>query len=209
MIMTPIPDEELPAALAAVEAALAGRPAALAAFRRIAGTRALAARGTDLPEHRAAAAALARAAGMDTLDEEPAAAYSWDGRAVRTRSEAWVLLHEVAHYLVCPPERRGLPDFGLGAGPETGRRAEADAAACVPPAEREREEQLASLLGILWEAELGQPAILAFLEQNWMEGWRRPTCAAFFADAAEELVARGLARPDGRPSGPAARRVAA
>jgi len=209
MIMTLIPDAELGEALAAVEAALAGRPAALAAFRRIAATRPLAARGLDLPEHRAAAVALARAVGMGTLDEEPAAAFSWDGRAVRTRSEAWVLLHEVAHFLVCPPARRGLPDFGLGAGPETGRRAEADAAACVAPAEREREEQLASLLGILWEAELGQPALPALLEQNWLEGWRRPSCAAFLADAAEELVARGLVRADGRPVGPAAPRVAA
>jgi hypothetical protein len=29
------------------------------------------------------------------------------------------MLHEIAHWLVCPPEFRHLVDFGLGEGPET------------------------------------------------------------------------------------------
>lgn len=200
MILTPLPDDALTDALATVARALADDPTAAAAFGRIAATRALIAQGVDLPAHRAAAVALARRLGMATIDEEPAAAYSWDGTAVRVRSEAWVLLHEIAHWQLCPPERRGLPDFGLGAGPETGRAAEADAAACVDVAVKEREEQLSSLLGILWEAELGQPALLAFLEQNWLEGWQRPTCAAFFREAVADLVALGHLDGEGRPA---------
>ncbi|HZH27500.1 MAG TPA: hypothetical protein VEY95_10000 [Azospirillaceae bacterium] len=199
MILTPIPPEELPTALAAVEARLAGDATALAAFRRIAATQALVPLGVDLPEHRAAAIALAQALGIGTLDEEPAQGFSWDGQVVRTRSEAWVLLHEIAHWQLCPPGRRHLPDFGLGAGPETGLRSEADAACCTDFHEREREEQLSSLLGILWEAELGQPAILAFQEQNWLESWDRPACAAFFQGAVAELLERGRIGPDGRP----------
>jgi hypothetical protein len=200
MILTPLPDDELTEALASVGRALADDPVAAAAFRRIAATRALIGLGVDLPAHRAAAASLAGRLGIATIDEEPAAAYSWDGTAVRIRSEAWVLLHEIAHWQLCPTERRGLPDFGLGAGPETGRVAEADAAACVGAGAGEREEQLSSLLGILWEAELGQPALLAFLEQNWLEGWRRPTCAAFFRHAVADLRALGHVDGKGRPA---------
>jgi len=202
MILSPLPDADLDAAIGALTAALVGDPVAMAAFARIAATRALIDRGVDLPAHRADAVALAHRLGIATIDAAPAEAYSWDGRAVRVRSEAWVLLHEIAHWQLCPPSRRGLPDFGLGAGPETGRTAEADAAACADLAEREREEQLSSLLGILWEAELGQPALLAFLEQNWLEGWRRPGCAAFFRDAVAELVALGHLDTDGRPVRP-------
>jgi hypothetical protein len=200
MILTPLPDDELTEALATVGRALADDPLAAAAFRAIAATRALIDRGVDLPAHRAAAVSLAVRLGIATIDEEPAAAYSWDGTAVRVRSEAWVLLHEIAHWQLCPPERRRLPDFGLGAGPETGRIEEADAAACVGAAAREREEQLSSLLGILWEAELGQPALLAFLEQNWLEGWRRPTCATFFRRAVADLRALGHLDGEGRPA---------
>ena len=75
---------------------------------------------------------------MTAIDAVPATAFSWDGRAVRTRSEASVLIHEVAHWLIAPPDRRALPDFGLGAGPETGRIAEANAARCVDDAVREK-----------------------------------------------------------------------
>ena len=34
-------------------------------------------------------------------------------------TEAYVILHEVAHFALAPPERRGLVEFGLGAGPDT------------------------------------------------------------------------------------------
>ena len=47
----------------------------------------------------------------------------------------------------------------LEAGPESGRPDVADAAICVSAEERQEEECLSSLLGILWEVELGQPAI--------------------------------------------------
>src|SRR4029079_19487297 len=83
---------------------------------------------------------------------------------------AYVILHEVAHFLLASPERRRLPDFGLGPGPDTTERAAAERAAIVSPPEREMDEAAASLLGILWEAALGQPALASFLDQNWLEG---------------------------------------
>ncbi|MFM2041680.1 MAG: hypothetical protein RLY86_256 [Pseudomonadota bacterium] len=203
MQLTPIPDDILPTAIEAVRAYLAPGTAARAVFDRIAATVALVPLGHDLPHHRAQAVALCRRFGIATVDEEPQAAYSYDGRAVRTRTEAYVLIHEVAHWQVAPPERRSCKDFGLGAGPETGRIAEADAARCVDKDTQIEEEALASLLGILWEVELDQPAILAFLEQNWLEGWERPAgCAANLAAIVDGLYERGLIDAAGRPLTP-------
>jgi hypothetical protein len=110
-----------------------------------------------------------------------------------------VILHEVAHFVLAPPERRRIVDFGLGPGPDTRERAAAEGAAVVPPLAREEEEALASLLGILWEAELGQPALASFLDQNWLEGLDRSAAAHFTATLAA-LLRRGLLDAAGRPS---------
>jgi hypothetical protein len=106
----------------------------------------------------------------------------------------------VAHYQIAAPTRRFLPDFGLGAGPETGLTDIADAARAADAQTRESEEAMASLLGILWEVELGQPAILAFQEQNWLEGAGRPGTADFFRATLGRLSDVGLIDQDGRPT---------
>ncbi|WP_158045507.1 hypothetical protein [Skermanella pratensis] len=116
------------------------------------------------------------------------------------------MIHEIAHWQLCAPERRFLYDFGLGAGPETGRVAEADAVTALSEEERQDEETLTSLLGILWEAELGQPAMLAFLEQNWMEGYDRPATPAHFDRILNRLHAGGFIDDRARPL-PVARRA--
>jgi hypothetical protein len=138
--------------------------------------------------------------GIATLDEEPACAFSWDGHVVRTRSEPSVLLHEIAHWQICPAARRQLRDFGLGAGPETGRKDEADAARATDLATQEREEAMASLLGILWETELGLPAIAAFAEQNWLENYDRPGTPAYFATVIGCLYEASLIDGQARPT---------
>ena len=206
MILTPIAVDDLPHVLAHFAARLADDPLAAAAFARIAATAPLSASAADTPEQRAAAVTLAQAYGIPTLDEEPTAALSWDGAALRTRSEPWVLLHEIGHWLLCPPERRHLPDFGVGAGPESGRKDEADAARCVDDETRQEDEVLSSLLGILLQAELRQAAILAFLEQNWLEGHQRPAAIDHFRSAVAGLRLRGLIDDRARPVGPASRR---
>ena len=206
MILTPISADELPRVLAHFAARLADDPLASAAFARIEATTALSDGPADTPEWRAAAVALAHAYGIPTLDEEPAAAFSWNGAVLRTRSEPWVILHEIAHWLLCPPARRRLPDFGVGAGPESGRKTDADDARCVDDATQQEEEVLSSLLGILLEVELGQPAILAFLEQNWLEGHERDAAIAHFRAAVAALHARGMIDGRARPVGPASAR---
>jgi hypothetical protein len=87
----------------------------------------------------------------------------------------------VAHFALAPPERRGLVEFGLGPGPDTFDRDAAERAALLPPLEREADEAAASLLGIVWEAAMGQPALASFLDQNWLEGLGRSAAAHFTA----------------------------
>jgi hypothetical protein len=200
MIISPVSPDLMPAVLEHFAARLRPYPMAAAAFGRIAATWPPLPEGIDTPAQRAQAVALAHAFGIATLDEEPARAFSWDGHAIRMRSEASVAVHEVAHWLLCAPERRPLPDFGLGAGPETGLKEIANAAFCVSEEDREEEEVLTSLLGILWEAEFGQPAILAFLEQNWLEGHHRESTVRFFVEMIERLRERGLVEADGHPT---------
>lgn len=199
MILTPIPPDDIPRALSGFATHLGASPVAQAAFRRIAASWPVTG-GVDTPEQRADGVDLAHAHGIATLDEPPSASYMWDGRAIRTEVEATVIIHEVCHWLCAAPERRGLLEYGLGPGPETTRITEAEADRRLSFDEACLEEQQTSLLGVLWEAELGHPAILAFLEQNWMEGWERPTAAAFYIEHAERLLANALIDANGRPT---------
>lgn len=199
MILTPIAPHDLSAILAAFEAGLPQDELARAAFKHIAATPREALTPLEEAIARQRAVALAQIFGIGTLDEEPARAFSWDGDVVRTRSEPSVLLHEIAHWRICPVERRHLPDFGLGAGPETGRKTEADAARVASLAAQEREEAMASLLGILWEAHLGLPAIAAFAEQNWLERYDQPGTPAYFATVIGWLHEAGLIDGQARP----------
>jgi len=198
MILTPIEADELPRLLERFGAALA--MPARAAFRRIADQRmAHRAQGADAAAHHRAALDLARGFGMGILPGSPALDFAWNGRALRSATEAYVLLHEVAHFQLAPPERRSAIDFGLGAGPETGNREAADRAASVFGVARESEEAMASLLGVLWELELGQPGLASFLDQNWLEGADRLEAAMHFAAVLDRLLMAALVDRAGHP----------
>ena len=108
------------------------------------------------------------------LPARPRAGSAGTGGRSGADTEAYVLLHEIAHFQLAAPARRRLADFGLGPGPESGDRSTAQRQAVLHGVDREREEAKASLLGILWEAELGQPALASFLDQNWLEGAGAP-----------------------------------
>lgn len=203
MMLSPLSQAEAETVLARFADALAADadplgPAAAALVQRVAACGSATQSDQAAAHHRAAVALCVRA-GLPIADQAPAAGFSWDGKAVSIQTEPSVLIHEVAHYLLCPPERRALPDFGLGAGPESGRSARADSARVVDFAAREREEAMASLLGIMWETALGQPALAAFLEQNWLEGWHRAGGRAHIIGTLRGLIARGLADTAGKP----------
>ncbi|HUC73086.1 MAG TPA: hypothetical protein VMS01_17995, partial [Stellaceae bacterium] len=122
-------------------------------------------------------------------------AFNWDGAALNGATEAYVILHEIAHFVLAPLERRRLIDFGLGPGPDTRDCATAACAAVLPALAREEDEAAASLLGILWEARLGQPALASFLDQNWLEGLDR-SAAGHFSRVLAGLHRRELLAPD-------------
>jgi len=198
MILTDIALEDLPGVVERFAVRL--DPAARAVFRRIADpAKAARAEGEEALRHHRTACDLARDFGIALQPGRPTLDYAWNGHALRADTEAYVLLHEVAHYQLAPPERRRAIDFGLGAGPETGDRAGAEAAATVFGLERENEEAMASLLGVLWEIELGQPGFASFLDQNWLEGAERPGAAQHFAAVLAALRQRGLVDDEGRP----------
>ena len=190
MILTPIGREELADALDRFAASLRG-PFLRSAFRRIRATSADRAIGEEAEEHRRTALLAARACGMAVHPEGTRCRFNWDGAALNGATEAYVILHEIAHFVLAPPERRGLVDFGLGPGPDTLDRAAAEEAAVLPPLMREEDEAAASLLGIIWEAELGQPALASFLDQNWLEGLDR-SAAAHFTAALHRLRRSGV-----------------
>jgi elongation factor P hydroxylase len=190
MILTPIAPDRLDDVLDRFAAGLATEDAR-AAFALVRTSSAERAEGAEAERHRLRALDFARARGLAVHPEGTECAYNWDGAALDGATEAYVILHEVAHYLLAPPERRALPDFGLGPGPDTRDRDGAERAAAVAVLTREADEAAASLLGILWEAELGQPALASLLDQNWLEGLER-SAAAHFTEVAERLVAGGL-----------------
>ena len=190
MILTPIPRDQLGAALDRFAAAL-DDPAARTAFADIRATSPERAEGAEVQRHQQQAIAVARHYGVPVHPPGTRPGFNWDGAALDGDTEAYVILHEVAHFLLAPPERRGLIDFGLGPGPDTRQRAAAERAAVLPLLEREGDEADASLLGILWEAALGQPALASFLDQNWLEGLER-SATAHFAQVLARLRRRGL-----------------
>jgi hypothetical protein len=58
---------------------------------------------------------------------------------------------------------------------------------------------MASLLGILWEAQFGLPALAAFAEQNWLEQPDRPGTPGYFAIVIGWLRDEGLIYDQARP----------
>jgi hypothetical protein len=190
MILTPIPREELAGTLDRFMVGLSDELSRLV-FQRIRATSPDRVAGMVAEGHRLAALSFARDFGMAIHPDGTSCRFNWDGTALNGATEAYVILHEVAHYLLAPPERRGLPDFGLGPGPDTRDRAGAERAAQLSVLEREADEAAASLLGILWEAELGQPALASFLDQNWLEGLDG-SAPAHFSAALSCLAAANL-----------------
>ncbi len=198
MILTPIADDQLEARLKRFASHLQDRRARTS-LTRIAATGPVRARGARAQAHRLAAAKLAGRLGIRVGAGSPGRSFGWDGRIMRAGSEAYVLLHEAAHWLLAGARRRRAFEFGLGPGPETGHCAAARRAVLLTDTAREREEAMASLLGILWEAELRQPALASFLDQNWLEGADRRGAARYFETVLARLAAAGLVDRAGHP----------
>jgi len=198
MILTPIPRAKLAEVLDSFMSGLADG-LCREAFARIRATSPDRAAGVEAEQHRRAALAFARSFGMPIHPEGTPCRFNWDGAALNGATEAYVILHEVAHFALAPPERRGLVEFGLGPGPDTLDRDAAERAAVLPLLGREADEAAASLLGIIWEAALGQPALASFLDQNWLEALDR-SAAGHFASVVVTLRQRDLLKVEPAPA---------
>ena len=199
MILTPIPPERLPEVLRQFRHSLAD-PFAREIMDMIAATSPDRAQAEVAEHHRQQALALAREFGMDIARGPGGSAISWDGERLYAETEAFVLVHEVAHFQLASPARRRVIDFGLGAGPDTIDRAAAERAAMLTELAGDREEATVSLLGILWEARLGHPALASFLDQNWLEGAGSERSACHFTTVLRRLREGGFVDPAGRPT---------
>ena len=130
MILTPISREQLAGALDRFMADISDR-LARSVFARIRATAADRVAGTEAERHRFAALSVANGFGMAVHPEGTPCRFNWDGTALNPATEAYVILHEVAHFVLAPPERRGLVEFGLGPGPDTLDREAAERAAVL------------------------------------------------------------------------------
>ncbi|HKX09168.1 MAG TPA: hypothetical protein VJN67_13300 [Stellaceae bacterium] len=197
-MLTPIPAERLPEALEQFRSGLA-EGFARRVLDAITATSSDRAAGDAAERHRQEALALARTVGMG-IAEAASSRLSWDGERLNPDTEAYVLTHEVAHFQLASPARRHAIDFGLGAGPDTVDHAAAERAAVLTPLAGDREEAMVSLLGILWEVALGQPALASFLDQNWLEGSGTVRAAAHFTAVLDRLRGGGFVTNAGEPT---------
>jgi hypothetical protein len=78
------------------------------------------------------------------------------------------VLHDIAHYMVSAPERRLLPDYGLGPGPESTSRGVIFRSNPLFELVK-HEEMLASALGIAYEVYLGIDYGKTLVEHDWLE----------------------------------------
>lgn len=82
------------------------------------------------------------------------AGHGWNGRDVAgARDSLSAVVHDIAHWMVCAPLRRHIPDFGLGCGSAIQHRS-CTATRVVSTEAADREEERAVLLGILIERQV-------------------------------------------------------
>ena len=142
---------------------------------------------------------LAHKLGIKTCMIAPSSYFSWDGRVMAVDTDTSVVLHDIAHWQLASPSRRRLPDFGLGASPETGYTRVANKMKCIDNNLIELEECCASLLGIAWEVHFGLNARESFVEQNWLELAERKFTSDLFISTFSMLKKRGLLDNFGNP----------
>ena len=104
------------------------------------------------------------------FDSSMRAQYDGDNRTLRTwgigdrTATISDLTHELAHWLRASPERRHVPEFGLGVGPETAGKGD------PPIVENPYDEEMhASMLGILIERELGANPMWTWEHHRWID----------------------------------------
>lgn len=114
-------------------------------------------------------------------DGDPHANCGWDGKSINAKGQSEdTLLHELSHWILCPADRRHVPDFGLGAGPSTNWRAYEDALKKIGKTSRDfdhikdvDEEILTCTLEFCFGALTGQDMIWLMKDRNFITDFTR------------------------------------
>lgn len=106
------------------------------------------------PSRRVAITKLARFAGVSlNWKRSPSESFQWDGKDIACAGQdASTIIHDIAHWIVCDPERRSVEDFGLGPGPDS---SDQDTIIMLSSLALSDEEEFASALGIWFEKQMG------------------------------------------------------
>lgn len=105
-----------------------------------------------------------------TVEQSPK--WSWDGKKINivrnmyTDEEFSNACHELAHYLMASPKRMLLKEYGLGQSPD----ALSEAKRTLNASAARKEEEEASVLGVLIEYHLGQSIGFTFTYHSWDDG---------------------------------------
>lgn len=113
---------------------------------------------------------LAKKAGVELQNSNDNVNYSFDGKSItiynfdgKRRSNSNII-HDICHYIVAPKPRKNKPEYGLGPSPDTigyyGKRLVSYTAA-------QKEEEMASCLGIYYEKKLGLKWKATYRLHNW------------------------------------------
>ena len=131
------------------------------------------------------------------LRHTPGWAFQWDGKRIATHKQTHSsILHDIAHWCVAAPERRRVKEFGLGPGPDAEGT---DAPYKVHFRTSQKEEERASILGILIELHLGMYPANTMEYHNWT-GWdsRNLDGEDDFGRTVSWLIKRGLIDTQGK-----------
>lgn len=138
--------------------------------------------------------ALAEKLGIVLTETNPRGYVMWDGQALATGGQTIsAVIHDIAHWLVSPACYRHLIDFGLGDGPDTGevRRARKQQIKELFGFAGDKEETLASLLGIIIEYTLGYNVQETIKAHTWETSFYESDEYGFWPTIAD-LTNRGL-----------------
>ena len=114
-------------------------------------------------------------------DGDPGTLCNWDGKQVNAKGQTEdILYHELCHWMVAEPERRSVPDYGLGAGPSTSWKAYQTALAQMgkTPGDFHHvrdvdEEILVCTLEFCFEAIDGHDMTALMVDRNFLTEWSR------------------------------------
>lgn len=132
--------------------------------------------GTTTVEPVEVARALAARLGVTLVDKTPEEQGSnWNGKVLAGCQSSDNIIHDLAHWMVAPKSRRGAYEFGLGSSPDVFC---SKAIELVSDAFGQREEEHASLLGIIIERHFGH---------DWRHTWRFHSWKAYDHKVFERL----------------------